>query len=969
LPLENIKLGVSLLFKPGQLVEFRIKNSEGFWRGFYFTDRDRLAEVVERLDRDPRVVSLYYVINPCKASLMRERAKCACKICSKGSGLLTANPTDEQVEQILSGPTQHLTGNDDVDSLNWMFIDCDTLRAAGFEHESSTGEEKAACKATAQQMLAFLAEKGWPQPLLGDSGNGFHILQSIKMMNTVDNIHLLVDCLKALAARFNGPAAEVDCAVFNAARLTRAYGTTTRKGTDAPERPYRHNRLIPPKSPVSAVALDQILALGSEVPLSSRRSDDMPELDENFDPEDWLEWYESQGAFRIEGEREANGKTVKVTDICLNAGHKHSGSGLTGFIVGDSFGYHCFSDDCEGVTIGTIFQLLREAVDEHGKPKYEEYPDPIFKNDGLEAVLEFAEVADEAEAEQEKVEETKKDEAMAEPPEPEPGKDPWKTGSEALDGLDIRANDLAAHILRVVVHHPEEVWQDGFLHYAKRIKEKLGFAPNAKAIKVARGEVGTQTLRLAAQETMRLLIKFTEANKRLPDKVTLKHFIDVSPDPEVRKHDYKDEVKAFVDALEDAPASTFDDTANAFMHTLDLRQEIRSAREAFNFFLLREEDVLAYRRGMRKHWNSSTAQDSRFEQGAWQERTDAIYADFEKNVLGVGDTRKFKLGFPTIDNSGMNIGLDGDCAICLCGPASNRKTTAALSLAMNFAITGKNGLFFAGEHQCMKVMKRLTLQLSHFFKNDVEIGALPGLSGWEGLNRTATADDLAKMKSLLLKLKAGEIVPGFIEPQNIDAVTKGDEDKVGALMAYAEATFMKYQWDFIIIDPLDTIMPPEDGKTRGGASNWKVCSSIVDRLFAFSRDAFGGRGCMVIVTAQFGSDARRDIERIQEKNAGAENYDDELESILKRDGLIQYFTTIGQRFDLCLGVATRTKDGEDGMIVRGRDREGGSFTSLNFRINRETNYMTEKPKQYQVVETPVGERTMAAAVNSFDEEL
>jgi len=964
LALENIKLGVNLLFKPGQLVEFRIKNSEGYWRGFYFTDHDRLAEVVERLDSDPRVVSLYYVINPCKPSLLREREKCKCKVCEKGSGLLVANPTDEQVETILSGPTQHLTGNDDVDSLNWMFIDCDTLRATGFEHESSTSDEKAACKATAGQVLAFLNEKGWPQPLLGDSGNGFHILQSIKMMNTVDNIHLLVDCLKALAKRFNGPAAEVDCAVFNAARLTRAYGTTTRKGTSTDERPFRPNRLFPPKSPVSAVTLDQILALGSEVPLSSRRSDDMPELDENFDPEDWLQWYEDQGAFHVEGEREANGKTVKVTDICLNAGHKHSGSGLTGFIVGDSFGYHCFSDDCEGVTIGTIFQLLREAVKDDGvTPKYEEYPYQVFKNDGLEAVLEFAEVADETEAVEERAEEIKKDEAMVPAPEPEPGKDPVN-----LDGLDVKANDLATYLMGIVVHHPGEVWQDGFLHYVKRIKEKLGFVPNAKAIKVLRGEVATQTLKLATQETMRLLIKFTDAHKKLPDKVTLKHFIDVSPDPEVRKHEYKDEVRRFIDELPDNQASTFDDTANAFVQTLDLRQEIRAAREAFNYFLLREENIIDFRKALRKHWNSSTAQDSGFEQGPWQERTEAILSDFERNVTGQQDGRKFKLGFRSIDDSGMNIGLDGDRAICLCGPASNRKTTAALSIALNFAINSKNGLFFAGEHRADKLLKKLTLQLSHYFKGDPEIGFIPGLSKWEGLNRTATAEDLVKVRNLLLKLKAGEIVPGFIEPQSIDAVTRGDDDKVGALLAYAEATFMKYQWDFIIIDPLDTIMPPEDSKNKG-VNNWKMCASIVDRLFEFSRNAFGGRGCMVIVTAQFGSEARRDIERIQEKNSGQENFDDEIESILKRDGLIQYFTTIGQRFDLCLGVATRTKDGEEGMIVRGRDREGGTFNSLTFHIDKDTNYMLEKKRQYAVTETPVGEKTMAAAVNSFDEEL
>ena len=80
----------------------------------------------------------------------------------------------------------------------------------------------------------------------------------------------------------------------------------------------------------------------------------------------------------------------------------------------------------------------------------------------------------------------------------------------------------------------------------------------------------------------------------------------------------------------------------------------------------------------------------------------------------------------------MNIGLDGEHAIVLYGPASNRKTTAALSLALNFSMRGKHGLYIAGEHQTMRVLKSLTLMLSHFTKK--EVGEVPGLGQWEGLS-------------------------------------------------------------------------------------------------------------------------------------------------------------------------------------------------------------------------------------------
>lgn len=122
----------------------------------------------------------------------------------------------------------------------------------------------------------------------------------------------------------------------------------------------------------------------------------------------------------------------------------------------------------------------------------------------------------------------------------------------------------------------------------------------------------------------------------------------------------------------------------------------------------------------------------------------------------------------------------------------------------------------------------------------------------------------------------------------------------------------------------------------------------------------------MVVTAQFGSEARRDIERIQEKNAGMENFDDEIESILKRDGLIQYFTTIGQRFDLCLGVATRTKDGTEGLLVRGRDREGGIFNSCHFHVDPDTNYMTQKPVAYEKREPEQAAAAVAAAQQTME---
>ena len=84
--LETIRNGARLLSRPYDLVEVRVRLASGNWRGFYFTDHDRMADVVTKLDEDSRVVSVYYVINPCKPNLLKQRAKCQCKTCSQDEG-------------------------------------------------------------------------------------------------------------------------------------------------------------------------------------------------------------------------------------------------------------------------------------------------------------------------------------------------------------------------------------------------------------------------------------------------------------------------------------------------------------------------------------------------------------------------------------------------------------------------------------------------------------------------------------------------------------------------------------------------------------------------------------------------------------------------------------------------------------------------------------------------------------------
>jgi hypothetical protein len=962
--LEDLIRGAKTLFKHKQLVEVRLMLKGGKMRGLYFDDHDRMAETVRRLDGHPQLQSIYCIFNPVSPKLLEQRASCACERCQRAP--IGKNPTFQQAEQTINGPSQHLTANEEIDSLNWLFIDVDTTRAPGFEHEPSTREEKLAAREVANKVLRYLTdEKKWPQPLLADSGNGYHILCKINMLNTQNSIDMLVDVLKALAAKFNSDAAKIDDSVFNAARLTRFYGTTTRKGTGTTERPYRRNKIYPPQGAIRAVTTDQVIDVGGDAPRGNKARGDMPGLHKDWDAQGFFDWYEQQGAFHITGANTWQGHEIKITDRCISADRKHTGSGLTGFIIGDTFGYHCFSDDCTGITIGDILQKLSEEG-------YQRYPGKIWVEEDLsnfaedvsgfektlrEETLTYAPAAVAVEQAPEKIisEEITEDadvfealektaqrvEPSAMPPPPP------KPAQETQQRLSSREpNDLARAVMGIVFRDPEKIRFD-FEMYKKRL-EKI--APH---------------LEFPVGETLAYMLTYNLEIRKLPTRAELADYINNFPANRGRKN--RDKICSFIQQLKDDSSKTFDVTVQALLEEVAWKLEKVALKHAYEK-LDGDRDILGFRMALRKHWAASTSVDSDFRPGSWQEDADNILESFRRDVEGTGDERKFKTGFDAIDyNSGMNIGLDGEHAIVICGPASSRKTTAALTLALNFAMTGKRGLILAGEHNRMKIQKRLTLMLSYYLRE--EVGVIPSLNKWEGINRTAQWADFDALNRVIQELKLMQLVPGHLEVQSIESLTRGEEDRVGSIMNYIDATNAKYQWDYFIIDPLDSIMPPEEG--AAGQSNWKQCSSIVDRLFSYTRGFAGDRGIMLVTTAQFNATARREIEKIQQKNGGADNYDDEIAALLRKDSSIQYFTTIGQRFDLCLGVATRVKNGSDGMMVQGRSREGGSFDVMDFRIDENANVILEKDGG--VKHTLVGEQTApqagATMEGSFDGEL
>lgn len=231
-PVDIIEFYLSHLIAPDQVFEVRClgkrPNGSKITLSGYF-DASHLREAatcaVEQT-ANPLISAVYWTLNPLNPTLL---ARCSYRLQPIGPG---------------EGPN-----DSDVIRRRWMLIDCDPIRPAGV---SATDAEKAASMWVASSIIDWLASRGYPLPVVADSGNGFHLLYRIDepsgmLPNGDDSSMLIKQSLRAIAARFTTPAIDVDTSVFNAARICKLYGTFARKGDSTADRPHRRSfiRSIP----------------------------------------------------------------------------------------------------------------------------------------------------------------------------------------------------------------------------------------------------------------------------------------------------------------------------------------------------------------------------------------------------------------------------------------------------------------------------------------------------------------------------------------------------------------------------------------------------------------------------------------------------------------------------------------------------------------------------------------------------
>jgi len=167
------------------------------------------------------------------------------------------------------------TKDNEIVARCWLPIDFDAIRPTGI---SATDEERTAAIESAKLVAAYLDSCDWPKPIVGDSGNGVHLLYRIEL--GVDDGGLVHNVLKALDARFSNERVKVDTSVGNPARIWKFYGTPVCKGEDMQDRPHRMARIVLIPDEIQVVPLSALEEVArqtsSEAPKPKRTIHQVP---------------------------------------------------------------------------------------------------------------------------------------------------------------------------------------------------------------------------------------------------------------------------------------------------------------------------------------------------------------------------------------------------------------------------------------------------------------------------------------------------------------------------------------------------------------------------------------------------------------------------------------------------------------------------------------------------------------------
>jgi hypothetical protein len=339
---NEIVRAIRILFEPDQVVEVRVPGKFGAVSG-YFDDHEKLAKAIKRLSDENDQAGVYITLNPCHNGVLARRFE---------------NSLHEDVKET--------TSDADIVRRRWLLIDFDPKRPRGV---SATTPEKQAARKTMLAVRTWLHREGWAQPVIADSGNGFHLLYRVDEPNDEGTKQLFRQCLAALSERFSTLEVVLDTAVYNAARITKAYGSLAAKGESTPDRPHRYSKLaLVPEAGLKMVHREQLEALAAKDTPPDKESVKGPGKNRESAPVDstkvdeFLQW----GGVEVKLTKPiADGGMQWILAACPFNPEHTNGPAVSWKPTGE-LGFHCWHQSCSGYH----WKEFREQVESRKGEKF-----------------------------------------------------------------------------------------------------------------------------------------------------------------------------------------------------------------------------------------------------------------------------------------------------------------------------------------------------------------------------------------------------------------------------------------------------------------------------------------------------------------------------------------------------------------------------------------------------------------------
>ena len=168
----------------------------------------------------------------------------------------------QQCERFVKSPKTTTTDTDIV-RRKTVLIDFDPIRATGVN--ASDVEFELAHK-KAQVVFAYLRERGFNDPAIAISGNGWHLQYFVDCENSEENTETIKRFLQSLSHMYSDDKVDIDEKVFNAGRICKLYGTMAKKGANIAERPWRLSRLVYVPKDIKTNDMALFKAIGDMLP-------------------------------------------------------------------------------------------------------------------------------------------------------------------------------------------------------------------------------------------------------------------------------------------------------------------------------------------------------------------------------------------------------------------------------------------------------------------------------------------------------------------------------------------------------------------------------------------------------------------------------------------------------------------------------------------------------------------------------